>query len=89
MNKRRRIPRNHDCPPFSKAEREALIKMLEHIEYLYYMPYKWLSSGYSEARVTEYDGETITVLVKYGVDGDRHFEDEETIERKTLLKPAV
>jgi hypothetical protein len=83
MNKHR-IPRNPDCP-LTKKEREQLIKQLDLIQWRNYVPYKWSSSGYCEVKVTEYDEETINVSILHGVDGDRHFEDEEIIERETLI----
>lgn len=78
-----RIPKNPDCP-LSKKEREQLVKHLDHIEWSYYLPYKWLSGGYAEVKVTEVDYDTITVSIKHGVEGDRHYTDEEIIERETL-----
>ena len=80
-----RIPRNPDCP-ISKRERDELVKLLDSILWKYYHPYKWTTGGYAGVTVTEYDEETITVLVKHGVDGDRHFEDEELIDREKLIE---
>ena len=84
MSSKYRIPRNPDCP-LSKRERDELVKLLDFIQWNYYHPYKWTSGGYAEVKVTEYDEVEITVSIKHGVEGDRHFDDTNTIERFELL----
>lgn len=62
-----RIPRNPDCP-LSKVERYNLLDRLDKIAYEAYRPYKHNNGGFSEVKVWKYDEDTVSVVVKSGVE---------------------
>ena len=64
---RYRIPRNPDCP-LTKVERDNLLDKLEQIELEAYYPYKHSNGGFSEVKVWKYDEDTVSVVVKSGVE---------------------
>jgi len=83
--KQRKYPKNPDCP-LSKKEKIALDKVIDEIEWKAYLPLKHLSSGWSDATVTEYDECEIEIEVKWGVDSEGWSDnDYQTIERSMLL----
>ena len=84
----KRIKTNPDCP-LSNKEKKEIKKRLETIESHYYYPFKHQSGGFATARVYDYDEETIRVEVKYGVDGQVTYEDEETIPRFILTEKPI
>ena len=80
--KTRKYPKNHDCPPLSKEEKEKLGKALDILEWEVYAPLKHLSSAYASARVTEYDGFGIEVELEYGCDSTgSHYKGNLTLKR--------
>jgi len=84
MEKKRRIPKNPKCP-LKKQERAKICKLLDDMEWKYYLPYKHLTSGYADARVVEYDEIEIRIEIKHGLDtSGLHYIDDEIIERANL-----
>ena len=85
MKKRRRYPRNPECP-LTKEERKELSKALDELECRAYVPLKHLTSGWSEATVTSYDEDDIEVKVNWGVDSEGWNDyDYQTIKREDLI----
>jgi hypothetical protein len=66
--KKRRLPRNSDCP-LTKQERIELCEALDGLEWHAYRPFKHLSGGFANASVYDYDKNSVDVQLNYGVDG--------------------
>jgi hypothetical protein len=85
MKKRRKYPRNLECP-LTKEEKKELSKALDELEWRAYVPLKHLTGGWSEAKVIEYDEFKVEVKVEWGVDGEGWNDfDYQTIEREDLI----
>jgi hypothetical protein len=90
--KKRKYPKNHDCPPLSEGEKEKLGKLLDEIEWIAYSPLKHLTSSYADAKVTDYDGLEIEIEIEYGSDATgSHYTGNATINRKdfTILNSNI
>lgn len=87
--KQRTYPDNPDCP-LSEKEKTQLGIILDGLEWETYAPLKHLTSGWSEANVTEYDEFEIEVEVKFGVDSQGwNDSDTVTLERANLYALSV
>jgi hypothetical protein len=87
MNKKRRIPKNPDCP-LTKVERVKLCKLLDEIEWREYYPMKHLSGAFADATVYKYDEENIHVELKWGTEGQGGsavYTDDIIIDREKML----
>ena len=86
MSKKREIPVNSECP-LTDAEKDVLLKFLDHEEWKVYQRVKKLTSGYCNAEVVCYDELEIEIFVEWGVDGQWRDDDELIVNREFLSTP--
>lgn len=84
MEKKRRFPKNEDCP-FNQYEKEGLSRILDELEWREYQRVKHQTSGFVESKVVDYDEEEINVDITVGVDGQWSETNHFTIKRLEVL----
>lgn len=68
MEKKRKFPKNEDCP-LNNYEKEGLSRILDELEWREYQRVKHQTSGYVTSKVIDYDEDEISVEMTIGVDG--------------------
>lgn len=84
MEKKRRFPKNEDCP-FNQYEKEGLSRILDELEWREYQRVKHQTSGYVNSKIVNYDEDDINVEITIGVDGQWSDTIDITIKRSEIL----